>query len=153
MSCKSYDSSTVFNPKNMLQKAESDPEYFSMLTEEDYVTLRRFCEPGVTLGHACFGETMLVYGTYPELVEPRNFESESGLSTHRAKYLEKLGVSFGYAWASDFPNSYSGTAPIGCSRTLGEAAVKVSVDRLAGIFEAIKNDEECVRMAEEGRPC
>ena len=153
MSCQSYADCSIFNPPDMLKRIEKDPEYFSMLTEEDIVTLRKFAEPGTSFGHACLGETMLIYGTYPELVAPDRYDAESGLSTHRADYLKNLRVNFGYAWSSNFPNSYSGTAPFGCSKTLVDAAVKLAVDRLAGIFEALKNDEECVRMAEEGRPC
>ena len=153
MSCKAYELGLHFNPKKMLEAAESDPEYFSMLTKEDLDTLKRFSEPDVAFGHACFGETTMIYGTYPELVAPERFVAESGCSTHRSDYLTKLGISYGYAWASDYPNSYAGTAPIGCSRTIGEAAVKLSVDRLTKIFEAIRDDEECVKMAQEARPC
>ncbi|MBE6695891.1 MAG: creatininase family protein [Ruminococcaceae bacterium] len=153
MSCKAYDLASQLTPSNILKEAERDPEYFSMLTKEDYDTLKRFSSPDTVFGHACFGETMLIYGTYPDLVAPERFEAESGLSTHRADYLNKLGVSYGYSWASNFPNSYSGTAPIGCSKTLGDAAVKMSVDRLTKIFEAIRDDEECVKMAEDALPC
>lgn len=153
MSCQAFALDSRLKPANMLSESERDPEYFSMLTNEDRDTLKRFSEPDITDGHAGFGETMIIYGTYPELVAPERFEAEDGISTHRADYLSKLGVNFGYAWSSNYPNSYAGTAPIGCSKTIGEAAVKISVDRLAKIFEAIRDDEECVKMAQEARPC
>ena len=105
MACQSFEDCSIFNPANMLKRIEKDPEYFSMLTEEDIATLRKFAEPGTAFGHACLGETMLIYGTYPELVATDRYDAESGLSTHRADYLNDLGVSFGYAWASNFPNS------------------------------------------------
>ena len=153
MSCNAYNFGLHFKPKEMLEQAERDPEYFSMLTKEDMDTLRRFSASDVTFGHACFGETSLLYGTYPELVDPERFEAEDGRSTHRADYLAKLGVNFGYAWASNHPNSYAGTAPVGCSKTIGEAVVKLSVDKLSKIFEQLRDDEECVKMAQEARPC
>jgi creatinine amidohydrolase/Fe(II)-dependent formamide hydrolase-like protein len=153
MSCNAFNYGLHFKPKELLEQAESDREYFSMLTKEDMDTLRRFSEPDAKFGHACFGETSLLYGTYPELVDPERFEAEDGCSTHRADYLSKLGVNFGYAWASNHPNSYAGTAPIGCSKTIGEAVVKLSVDKLSKIFEILRDDEECVKMAQEGRPC
>ena len=153
MSCHAFALDSSLTPANMLKASERDPEYFSMLTNEDRDTLKRFSDPDITDGHAGFGETMIIYGTYPELVAPERFEAEDGISTHRADYLSKLGVNFGYAWSSNYPNSYAGTAPIGCSKTIGEAAVKISVDRLAKIFEAIRDDEECVKMAQEARPC
>ncbi len=153
MFCRAYDLANQLAPANMLEMAKKDPEYFSMLTEEDRKVLERFSSPDVSFGHACFKETMLVYGTYPDLVAPERFEAENGISTKRADYLTKLGVNFGYTWISNYPDSYAGTAPVGCSKTIGEAAVKLSVDRLADIFTAIKNDEECVKMAKEGNPC
>lgn len=153
MSCQAFALDSRLNPANMLKESERDPEYFSMLTNEDRDTLKRFSSPDITNGHAGFGETMMIYGTYPELVAPERFEAEDGISTHRSDYLQKMGISYGYAWSSNFPNSYGGTAPIGCSKTLGEAAVKISVDRLTKIFEAIRDDEECVKMAQEARPC
>ena len=153
LSCQAFALDSRLNPANMLKESERDPEYFSMLTNEDRDTLKRFASPDITDGHAGFGETMMIYGTYPELVAPERFEAENGLSTHRADYLTKLGVNYGYAWSSNYPNSYAGTAPIGCSKTIGEAAVKISVDRLAKVFEAIRDDEECVKMAQEARPC
>ena len=153
MSCQAFALDSRLNPANILKESERDPEYFSMLTNEDRDTLKHFSSPNITDGHAGFGETMIVYGTYPELVAPERFEAEEGQSTHRADYLTKLGVNCGYAWSSNYPNSYAGTAPIGCSKTLGEAAVKISVDRLTKIFEAIRDDEECVKMAQEARPC
>ena len=153
MSCMTYDIGSHLHPRNILKLAHEDPQYFSMLTEEDYKTLERFSAPDVTFGHACFEETMLLYGTYPELVAPERFDAESGLSTHRTDYLKALGVNYGYAWSSEYPNSYAGTPPFGCSATIGEAAVKMSVDRLAKIFSVLRDDEECLKMAEEARPC
>ena len=152
MYCKAYDLGGQLKPANILAAAKANPDYFSMLTEEDYETLERFSAPDVRLGHACFGETALIYGTYPDLVAPDRYDAESGASTHRADYLTNLGVSYAYAWPSNYPESYAGTAPHGCSRTIGEAAVKLSVDRLTHIFEVIRDDEECVAMAKDGFP-
>ena len=154
MVCRAYDLGGELRPENMLERAKADPEYFSMLTEEDYATLERFAQPGTTFGHGCFGETMLVQGTYPDLVRLDRCDAEDGISTHRSDYLKEFGIiSFTYAWPSNFPNSYAGTPPFGCSKALGDAAVKMSVDRLANIFEKIRDDEECLKMVEEALPC
>ena len=152
MFCKAYDLGVHIHPKNILAAAEADPEGFSMLTEEDFETLHKFAQPGTTFGHGCFGETALIYGTYPDLVAPDRYDAENSLSTHRADYLTKLGVEYGYAWPSNFPESYAGTPPHGCSKTIGAAAVKMSVDRLTHIFEVLRDDEDCVAMAKEGLP-
>ena len=153
MACRAYDLGVELKPVNMLESIKKDPEYFSMLKDEDIETLKRFTAPDTQFGHGCFGETMLIYGTHPDLVAPDRFGAESGLSTHRADYLKELGIQFPYIFSSNFPNSYAATAPFGCNERLGEAAVKMSVDRLAHIFEVIKNDEDCVNMAKEAVPC
>jgi len=53
----------------------------------------------------------------------------------------------GFSWISNFPNAYEAYAPTGCSKTIGEAMVKISVDRLCRIFKKLKQDEECISMA------
>ncbi|MBR7095154.1 MAG: hypothetical protein IKC73_02940 [Clostridia bacterium] len=45
-----------------------------------------------------------------------------------------------------------GTAPVGCSRTLAAAAMDITVDRLAHIFEVLRDDEECLAMNEDVEP-
>ncbi len=120
---------------------------FKMLTDEDMETLSRFAETGCGGGHADLRETGLIMGLHPELAAPDRFTAESGLSTHRADYLENEGIHTGYTWISNFPNAYEGYAPIVCSETLGQAMVKISVDRLCKIMRRLKADEDCVRMA------
>ena len=137
MCCKAYNFSEI-SPDKMLAAAENDPEYFSMLTEADLETLRKFAVTGTGGGHADFGETALVYGTHPELVAPDKFDAEDGLSIKRVNYPREFGITDGVSWDANFPNAFSGFAPIGCSETIGQAAVKMSVDRLAKIFEYLK---------------
>ena len=120
---------------------------FKMVTDEDMETLARFAETGCGGGHADLRETGLIMGMYPELVAEDRFLTESGLSTHRADYLTEMGIHTGNEWISNFPNAYEGYAPVGCTETLGEAMVHISVNRLCKIFRRLKADEDCVRMA------
>ena len=55
-------------------------------------------------------------------------------------YSKEFGISDGVSWDANFSNAFSGFAPIGCSETIGQAAVKMSVDRLTKIFEYIRNE-------------
>ncbi len=120
---------------------------FKMVTDADMETLARFAETGCGGGHSDLRETGLILGMYPGLVATEKFTAESGLSTHRADYLTQEGVYFGTSWIADFPNAYEGYAPIGCTETLGQAMVHISVNRLCKIFRILKKDEDCVRMA------
>lgn len=140
-----YDTSKL-EPWLILEEVRKHPEDFPMLTEEDYAVLERYAKTGTGGGHADFRETSLVYGTYPDLVAPEKFESENGLSTHRSDYIIDAGINFNAAWGANFPNAFEGFCPVGCSKAIGDATVKIAVDRLAGIFELIKNDKQCLDM-------
>lgn len=130
--------------KQVLKARRGD---FKMVTDEDMETLARFAETGCGGGHADLRETGLIMGMYPGLSREDRFFAESGLSTHRTDYLTQMGVQIMNGWISDFPNAYEGYPPVGCTRTLGEAMVHVSVNRLVKIFRRLKADEDCVRMA------
>lgn len=130
--------------EDILEAYEGDKERFSMLTEEDIKTLRRFAETGSGGGHGDFKETMLVYGTHPDLVNPDRFDAENGLSIKRIKHPKEFGIVDGITFEANFPNAFSGFAPIGCTETIGKAAVDMSVERLSKIFEYIKNDDSMI---------
>ncbi len=137
-------------PKNMLEAAKADPEYFSMLTEEDYKTLERWAETGTGGGHGDFRETALVFGTYPDLVAPDRFDAVNGKCPIRWQYPPEIDVKCTQlGWFANYPNEFAGYAPIGCTKTIGEAAVKMSVDRLSRIFDYVKNDNQCLEILDE----
>ena len=133
-------------PSIILDTVKASPEEFPMITEEDIKTLERFAKTGTGGGHADFRETSLVYGTHPNLVAPERFDAEDGLSTHKGDYLIDADINFNQAWSANFPNAYEGFCPTGCTESIGQATVKIAVDRLTGIFELIKNDKKCLEM-------
>ena len=142
-------------PSKILDIIEPRRAEFDMLTEEDMETLRRFAKdaPGsLSTGHGSFCETALVYGTHPSLVAPEKFEADYGLSTHRADYLAKEKVNFGYSWSSNYPNHLNGLNPVGCTESIGKAMVKITAERLARIFKMLKEDEEVLKMQKDGIP-
>ena len=149
MFCKAYDFAKQLQPANVLEAAKANPEYFSMLTEEDFKTLEKFAETGTGGGHADFRETALTFGTHPHLVAPDRFDAEDGLNTGRLTFPESSGVSTYATWLANIPNAFSGYAPIGCTETIGEAYLKLSVDRLAEIFTQVKNNSTCEEVMEE----
>ena len=145
---KAYDFAEQLQPANMLKVAKENPDYLPMLTEEDLKTLERFAKTGTGGGHGDFRETMLVQGTYPELVREDKFEAESGIRLDR--YDPPAGVeAVLISWFANCPNAFGGYAPIGCSKTIGEAAVKMSVDRLVKIFNELKADNSGVEVMRE----
>jgi len=141
-------------PATVLEIIKPRRADFDMLTDEDMETLERFAKetPGLATGHGGFCETALVYGTHPKTVAPERFDAECGLSTHRADYLSKEKIRFGYSWSSNFPNHLNGLAPIGCTESIGRAMVKITAERLARIFKMLKEDEDCLNMVKDGIP-
>jgi creatinine amidohydrolase len=141
-------------PEKVLGIVKSRPGDFDMLTDADYETLEKFAKeaPGLSTGHGALCETALVYGTYPDTVNPDRFEAECGLSTHRADYLAAEQIKFGYSWSSNYPNHLNGLNPVGCTETIGKAMVKICAERLARIFKMLKEDEECLKMQADGIP-
>ncbi len=134
-------------PEAILKLYETRPDDYSMLTEKDIETLKGYCGTQYGGGHADMREAALLMSDHPELVAADKFEAESGISIHRSDYLYKEGIDFGHAWISNYPNAYSALPPHGCSRTIGEAMVKIAAERMARIYKLLKNDEDCVRMA------
>jgi len=149
MSVRAYDFTGELEPKNMLARVKADPEYFSMLTDEDIKTLERFAETGTGGGHADFRETALVYGTHPHLVRPDKFDAESGRHVHRLQIPEKFGIGTYQTYLTNNKNVYAGFPPFGCTETIGQAAVKMSVDRLVEIFEFFKGYDDIVDSMHE----
>ena len=141
-------------PASVLEIINSRREDFDMLTDEDIKTLEKFAEvpAGLATGHGGFCETALVYGTHPKTVAPERFEAECGLSTHRADFLQKEKINFGYSWSSNYPNHLNGLNPVGCTETIGKAMVKITAERLARIFKMLKEDEEVLKMVKDGIP-
>ena len=91
---------------------------------------------------------VLMMGTYPELVAPERFDAEDGSYIHRIDLASK-GIMALLEWGANIPNHYFGFPPFGCSQTIGEAAVKMSVDRLAKIFCDYKADSAALAYNQE----
>ncbi len=143
---KDYNVFSFYNklvmPKDILAViAERGRNAFPALTDSDIAVLEDFVAQGKFDGHAGFGETSLVMGTYPELVALDRCEVESGLSTHRADFLRDAGIDWGSAWSTNFPNAYAGNAPVGLTKAIADAATELAVERTANGLKVLKNDE------------
>ncbi len=144
-SVKSYEVFSFYNklvmPKDILAHiAEHGRESLPTLTDSDIAVLEEFVAQGKYDGHAGFGETSLVMGTYPELVRLDRCEAESGLSTHVADPLTSLGINWAGVWSRNQPNAYSGHAPIGLTQSIADAATEIAVQRTAAVLKFLKDD-------------
>lgn len=116
-------------------------ESLPKLTDRDIDILEDYVAKGKFDGHAGFGETSLLMGTYPELVRLDRCEAESGMSTHIADPLTDLNIEWGGAWGRNYPNAYSGHAPVDLTQSIADSAVEIAVSRTAQVLKLLKNDK------------
>ena len=139
----------------VLEAVTTRPAEFPYITPADIAILEGFAEISRNGGqdaHAGFRETALMMGLTPEFVRTERATAESGLSTHRADYLAKAELSMGVSWGANYPNAYHGYDPVGCTENIGQAVVQICVDRMRGIYKLLKEDEDCVRIAQKLPP-
>lgn len=128
-------------PKDLLEiMEERGRDYFPALTDEDVKTLEEFVAAGKYDGHAGFGESALILGTYPELVRLDRCEVNNGLNRHVSDPISSLGIQWGGSWGVDYPDSYHGHAPLGLTKAIADACVEVRIERLVKVLKTLKDD-------------
>jgi len=134
-------------PEVLYEKVKADPAKFSMITDEDMKVLERFAKTGAGGGHADFKEAALMMHIRPDLVRIDRCTQTSGLSTHRSDYLAAARINSAFGWGANFPNSYNGFDPTGVTKNIGDALGLLCVERVAGVYKLLKEDERCVELA------
>ena len=118
---------------------------YPMLGDKEFEVLKHYAELGSWGGgHGDFVETADIFGTRPELVEPKNFEALNGLSLGKAAFLKPLEVDLAGKWVANYPDAFNGYHPVGCNEAIGQAFILYATRRLAKIIRALKEDETCV---------
>ena len=139
-------------PMKLIETLKIRKSDFPYITEKDIETLKEFAKTGYGGGHADFRETALIMATNESLVAEDRYDAEFGSSTHRTDYLSALGVDATNIWLANYPNSYEARPPYGCSKSLGQAMVRICAERLAKIFKVLKEDYDSVNIARMDRP-
>ena len=141
------------DPVGLYQYMQEHRAEYPMLTDSDMDVLKFWADKGTYGGgHADFTETVSVMGYYPDLIAMDRIEAESGLSTHRSDFYTDLGVNIVNAWGVNYPNNIHGFPAWGATQTIGQAMNTYCARRLAKIFKALKQDEDCVRIARKLPP-
>ena len=133
--------------KKLLNTITNNKKDFPYITQRDIEVLKQYSKNGYGGGHADFRETSMILAYNENLVREDRYEAESGISNHRTDYLSNEGKDAANIWLANYPNSYNGFAPHGASKAIGEAMMKVSVNRLKKIFKLLKDDEDSVKIA------
>jgi len=147
MAVNSYDKTVTSAPEIYDYLCENRADY-PMLTDEDMQVLKTYAEypDGFAGGHADFVETAWIMGAYPELIATDRYDLADGRSIRRTQHLKELGIKISGGWQADHPNALSGRPAYGCTQTIGQALNLYCARRLANMFKAIKEDDDCVKI-------
>lgn len=137
-------------PSKFLETVKAAPEEYPMLTGEDMAALEAWAMKGTGGDHADFRETALLYGACPELVRSERFAWSNSERKSRLGFLKENELKCDLLrWYATNPDCFNAYPPIGCSERIGAAIFEYSVKRLAGIFEAMKKNKECLEVLDE----
>ena len=126
-------------------------EFFEQeATDADIAEMQAYVAEKRTGGHACFSETAMVLGTYPELVRLDRTEVEGGgLSTHRTDHITQAGFYYPPFWFANYPNAFSGHSPAKVTKGIADLAVKLCVEKFAAALKVIKDDTVSLELNAE----
>ena len=127
---------------------EKGREALPELNDEDIELIEEFVANKRITGHACIGETALIYGCRPELVRMDREPAVSGLNTHKADYLKPYDDSSRW-WGVNFPNCYAGEMPLGCNERLGQCGMRLLIEHVVEMIRVLKYDENMLRWNAE----
>ena len=137
----------LIHPRDILNAIKSEGRsYFPSITDEDISVLQDFIETNKKTGHACFAESALLMGMYPEMIRIDRCEIESGEDTHICSPLTELGIRWGRAWQTDYPNAYEGAPPVGLTQQIADAAVKLAINKTVKVLRLLKDDNIMERI-------
>ena len=139
------------SPYYMMEVLEKEGrEALYELNDEDIEVIKEFVENKRTYGHAGFGETALIFGCHPELVRMDRADAVSGLSTHRADYLNEVGLGESTRfWGINYPNSYAGDTPYGCNERFGKCGMRLLTQAVLKVIRVLKYDDNILKWNEE----
>ncbi|HEX3739727.1 MAG TPA: creatininase family protein [Terriglobales bacterium] len=96
--------------------------------------------------HAGESETSKMLIARPDLVHMDRAANESGADQHRLDLPD--GVYTGIWWYARFPDHYSGNGAL-ATRELGEFQMNWWIKSIAGVIQAVKADENSLRLQNE----
>lgn len=94
-------------------------------------------------GHAGEVETSTMIAHRPDIVKTGNAKDQSGMDHKR---LENIPEGFtGIWWYAKFPNHYAGDGSA-ASREIGELVINSKVEKLVKFIQAVKQDENTIKL-------
>ena len=135
---------------------EKGIEAYPELLPEDAEIIREYVEQKHVAGHGDMMETCLLLATHPELVRMDRLGSVDGLPNHKTDRFTSSNANFlgaGPLWATNFPNSYAATDPVGANARIGQLLLRLAAEKVASAVRIFKEDGHVLEeKMEERRP-
>ena len=135
----------VSNPEAVLKAVTGRRADFHMITDEDIKTLERWVAEGITGVGYC--DTALMLAAQEHLVATDRYNAETNVPVCDLSDFDADVITFNGMQNLKCPNIACPAVPEGCTKSIGQALLKLNAEALAAAFKLLKTDEECMRIA------
>ena len=118
-----------------------------MITEDDIKTLEKWAETERGGENVTYYDAALVMAKRDDLVVKDIAAQENGKSGHCVDSFVEDGIKFTNMQNVQCLGTDMGILPDGCTKSIGEAILKINAEHMAKVFKLLKEDEKHVRMS------
>ena len=136
---------TVSSPEAVLKAVTQRKADFPMITEEDIKTLEHWVAEGMTGVGYC--DTALMLAAQEQLVATNRYNADKNEAACDLSGFEADAITFNGMRNLKYPDVACSAVPEGCTKSIGQALLKLNAEALAAAFKLLKTDEECMRIA------
>ena len=134
---------TVSTPARILETVTARRSDFPMITDEDLNTLAQWATQGVT---AAAFDTALMLACQETLVAQNRYPTEKNRPAYSLDTYHADTITFSGIQNLQYPNIACADVPQGCTKSIGQAILKINAEHLAAIFRLLKEDEKCLAI-------
>lgn len=137
----------ISKPENVLKTITERRNEFPMITEDDIKTLEKWAETEREGENATYYDAALVMAKHDDLVVKDGTAQENGKCGHCVDSLVEDGITFANMKNVQCEGADMEILPDGCTKSIGEAILKINAEHMAKVFKLLKEDEKHVRMS------
>ena len=117
---------------------------FPMITDDDIKTLENWAAQG--LNKSIYWDTPLMLAVKEHLVAKNRYNAEKNEPVRDLSAFDADTIMFSGMQNLRCPNALCVEVPEGCTKSIGQAILKINAEALAAAFKLLKTDEECMRI-------
>ena len=117
---------------------------FPMITDDDIKTLENWAAQG--LNKSVYWDTPLMLAMKEQLVAKNRYNAEKNDPVRDLSAFDADTIMFSGMQNLRCPNGLCVEVPEGCTKSIGQAILKINAEAMAAAFKLLKADEECMRI-------